>query len=474
MKKLIVMSLDYDGCTAKTISLEESKQTNPVDTFIADNEQLVKEFEGYLANDDAKVIACIGSNRQDIHQDFDNTEINMFKDTGSISIFSALPSLVKFIKSKNADYDIQFDSYLAIDAQQGNEKAQHYEETYKNIGYISESRIPGVSDKKQIEQLPRQFIDESKISTIYAQMHHFAKLHPNEKIEFIFKDDRKDILEGLNQFYSQNPKFIPLNITLKLEQKFSKQLEDASDIRQKCPERWGAFETQIVKGIGEIDAHYTDTTTAMLVIAHNKNLDMSNLNLKNELSQMILLRERGIGFKGDYMSKEFNKMLGEYKIATGDPEALRTRQKTFEWSFSAAAFVIGAVIGAALVATGVLAPLGIGLWATMAIIAVTSGIVAAPLGRGAGLAVAKSTEPVKEIKGAVADDEVIQESYGNAMRPVLSMPKSLAGVTSSNNLTQELQTNDSKLPDYLDNKSTSSEKNATYLEEEFSNHVATP
>lgn len=141
MKKLIVMSLDYDGCTAKEMTLEESKKTNPVDTFIKDNTELVKEIEGYLVKDDARVIVCSGSNRQDIHQDFNNSITNPRKNhAGSISIFSALPSLVKHIKEKNVHHDIQFSSYLAIDAQQGNEKAQHYEETYKNIGYIS--KIP--------------------------------------------------------------------------------------------------------------------------------------------------------------------------------------------------------------------------------------------------------------------------------------------------------------------------------------------
>lgn len=58
--------------------------------------------------------------------------------------------------------------------------------------------------------------DHSKVTLLYAQMHKLAQTYPNEKIRFDFFDDRRDILNGLYAFFSQNPELIPKNVVLGL------------------------------------------------------------------------------------------------------------------------------------------------------------------------------------------------------------------------------------------------------------------
>ncbi|KTD56562.1 Dot/Icm T4SS effector [Legionella santicrucis] len=266
MTKLYVYSLDYDGCMAEK-TLKE---------MIEANAELIEEITDRI-NAGNEVTICVGSNRQGIHKDHYNS-----RKSGCVSVFTAYPALVEKIKTKIEDNanknNIKFDGFLTIDAQQGEVPGTNFNK-YQKISYITDKRIPTLDDIKDIKNLPENKTDESKISTLYAQMHHFAFLHPNEEIEFVFKDDQKIILELLHQFYSQNQNLIPRNITLKLEQKISNEVKNAIEIKineDKFSEldAWNATiggkadSLPAIKGTGHLDSDYSKTSTAMLIIAN--------------------------------------------------------------------------------------------------------------------------------------------------------------------------------------------------------------
>ena len=60
------------------------------------------------------------------------------------------------------------------------------------------------------------YFDESKISMIYAKVHRSAACNPNGTALFTFYDDRKDILDGLHRFFTENKELLPDNLVLKL------------------------------------------------------------------------------------------------------------------------------------------------------------------------------------------------------------------------------------------------------------------
>ncbi|TIE22133.1 type IV secretion protein Dot, partial [Legionella pneumophila] len=58
--------------------------------------------------------------------------------------------------------------------------------------------------------------DKSKTSLVYAHMQRASSLEAREQIDYFFYDDREDILEGLYQFFSENPELIPSNVRMHL------------------------------------------------------------------------------------------------------------------------------------------------------------------------------------------------------------------------------------------------------------------
>ncbi len=101
--------------------------------------------------------------------------------------------------------------------------------------------------------------DETKVSILYAQVHHLANLHPNETILFEFYDDRgcrswhagKDILEHLHDYFRHFPELLPYNVTLRLN-----HYEGA----KVTPFR-------AIQGTGFIDANYQATTKEIAAIS---------------------------------------------------------------------------------------------------------------------------------------------------------------------------------------------------------------
>lgn len=284
---LNIFAIDYDGCFLLARLIENKLvHAKDVKELIADpmNTDLVSELVE-AARRGEKVIITVGSNRQDGISDYGNSmarEASHKKPekTSSPSVFSALPELAKVVKRlaedesyavpsgakaiKNAN--VYFDRILAADVYQDKHfglsffKYMREDWIKKGIAQTEDSPIPDGTEA---------FFDQTKISTIYTQLHYFAEKYPDTPIVFTFKDDRKDILDGLMQFYQKNTHLMPKNITLVLEQKNHSPL---------APHE--VFDKTEIIGEGLIDYDYRTTTIAMIEIIHRMN-NRKPLNLSD-------------------------------------------------------------------------------------------------------------------------------------------------------------------------------------------------
>lgn len=458
MNKMHVYSLDYDGCMA----------ARTIEEIIATNTDLIDEMIG-LINNGEEVRVCVGSNRQ-------NRVIDLFNSDSkrTPSVFKAYPALVDYIKNQikdeNKKKNIQFDGFLTVDALNDVKCGTHFKE-YGRIQYVREGRPPKASEIPPIrdedyENNEKCMVDETKISILYAQMHHFASLNRSKQVEFIFKDDKEDILRNLHTFYSQHPELIPTNVTLKIEQKLSQEALDAiEETKKSAPSRdinevWGTAvrtkqfsKVSPINGSGHIDSDYAATSRAMLVLAYNITYgnEVNNLCSSDIKTGVINNKESTGNIYRGYLSADckqtnevFFNAFNEYRAARSkeiNDEVLISRQKKFALSFATAGFIIGAAIGVALVATGVLAPLGIGVLATAAIVGAVGGVTLASLGEALGVTVAKHTEPSNaDIDKAVASNaDNVKDNLGSYGGPLASILDSKGSFGASSSYEYEAQ-----------------------------------
>ncbi|MCX7117248.1 MAG: hypothetical protein NTW94_04980 [Legionellales bacterium] len=92
--------------------------------------------------------------------------------------------------------------------------------------------------------------DNHKGTILYAQMQRIANANPKEPIVFDFFDDRVDILESLERYFSKHPSLIPSHVTLRLHQ------YEGFEVKRHCS----------IQGHGFIDANYRETVKEMAAI----------------------------------------------------------------------------------------------------------------------------------------------------------------------------------------------------------------
>ena len=199
-KKDIVVSLDFDGCWACEFS--DANKDNP-DLPL---KQLAQEATTIL----------VGSNRQSHAFDFSNGE------NGSGSCFPHF-----------RQYKDKFYPLLAADIQ----RQQPADFTLKKT-----------ADEDKFEYIA----DDYKRTLIYSQIQAMVELRKSEPFVFQFVDDREDILEALNNFFCDNPKFIPKDVTLQLF-RYSPEKE-ITEPKQFC---------EPIHGTGKADANYVNTSNAI-------------------------------------------------------------------------------------------------------------------------------------------------------------------------------------------------------------------
>jgi hypothetical protein len=219
-----VLSLDFDGC------LFHRRYLNSEEGVVKANLEFLNKLKDENQAFD-KVIAIIGSNRQSY-----NVELaNMFRGLS----FPAVKEVSDYLETK-------LDTFLLADIYGNLENGTSYELGIKKDYHA-----------KHADWL----FDESKVSVLYAQMHKIALENPNEQIVFDFFDDRgngnrtaSDILEWLNEFYTENKTLIPANLTLNLHHYAG---DDVTTLFS-------------IKGTGIIDENYKQTVKDMSSIAFEK------------------------------------------------------------------------------------------------------------------------------------------------------------------------------------------------------------
>ncbi|HAT1992632.1 TPA: lpg1717 family Dot/Icm T4SS effector [Legionella pneumophila] len=170
---------DYDGCVGVTNLIN----------IVAQNPKLIQRIRE-TSNYYTKEVALIASNRQSDRDDKRNARSN-----GNGSCFIQIQKLC-------IDLGMEFDPFLLADA---------YNLVPAGTS-LHEATNPANGGKIQNGWLH----DKSKTSLVYAHMQRASSLEAREQIDYFFYDDREDILEGLYQFFSENPELIPSNVRMHL------------------------------------------------------------------------------------------------------------------------------------------------------------------------------------------------------------------------------------------------------------------
>ncbi|HFF3629790.1 TPA: hypothetical protein ACGCKQ_000179 [Legionella pneumophila] len=170
---------DYDGCVGVTNLIN----------IVEQNPKLVQRIRD-TSNHYTKEVALIASNRQSDRDDRRNARSN-----GNSSCFVQIQ---KFCTGLG----MEFDPFLLADA---------YNLVPAGTS-LHEATNPANGGKIQNGWLH----DKSKTTLVYAHMQRASSLEAREQIDYFFYDDREDILEGVHQFFSENPELIPSNVTMHL------------------------------------------------------------------------------------------------------------------------------------------------------------------------------------------------------------------------------------------------------------------
>lgn len=178
---LRVLSFDFDGCLFHSKYVQAPKKD-----VIELNKQLLEALkeDNHLY---FKSIAFVGSNRQSKSVD----------DHNSYNKGSCFPAMQQIAECLS----IELDSFLLADLYADLKPGTSFERAIKN---------------EDFEEHARWVFDESKVSILYAQMHKIAEANQNVEIVFEFFDDRVDVLEGINYFFTTYQEIMPQKLTLKL------------------------------------------------------------------------------------------------------------------------------------------------------------------------------------------------------------------------------------------------------------------
>ena len=183
-----ILSFDFDGCLYNK-HFRCSAEKDVIASNLSFLESLKKDNSLYEKN-----IGIIGSNRQSKRAD----DANLSSTRGSC--FPQIKKVTHFL-------EIDFNPFLLADI---------YGELPHGVSFAN-----AINPEYPPDDHKDWMFDLSKVTVLYAQMHKFAKEHYDKEIIFDFFDDKglkeeKNILEWLQDFYTQYPQMIPPNVTLRL------------------------------------------------------------------------------------------------------------------------------------------------------------------------------------------------------------------------------------------------------------------
>ncbi len=391
-KPIRVISLDFDGCMFNEYYLgDEAKD------IIAANINLFTAFQEASVNYQ-KTVTFIGSNRQSLLDDMSNAR------QGKGSCYPAIRQISDFIGAS-------FDNFLMADLYSKNEPGTAYTEA---MSILNGERDYEKGAKSEYEWLH----DTGKLSILVAQMHKIAGENPKEQIEYEFFDDREEILHGLRDFFQKNRSFIPGNVNLKLSRYTGVPLNPDPTYRE------GLVENILnIQGKGFVFYDYISfvLSIADLGIKNTAGTDDACINLLRGTPVRCL-----DDYEGKYDGATINLVKHIQLPTLGLAEAAEVTETTasekaswlsrhkFKIAMTAAA-IVGAGVGIALVATGVFAPLGVGLLGTTAMAAAAIGAGSALITGAALQGVEKYSELMYEFAVAVGDiyeDSAAEDNVG--------------------------------------------------------------
>lgn len=193
-------SIDCDACVfnGPYYALYEKLDTRK-DAVINANKKFLDTLKSEKANY-KETIVFVGSIRQCIPRDESNSKRNR-----SESAFTAIPKIAQYLGAR-------FDGFLIADVNHD----------------LPAGTVYNHSTWTDYQKPPQylSYLDDTKVTILYAQMHKLALRYPDKQIEFEFIDDRHDILEKLyNYFFKKHPELTPPNVTLQLTQYVSCELK---------------------------------------------------------------------------------------------------------------------------------------------------------------------------------------------------------------------------------------------------------
>lgn len=222
-----VVSVDYDGCLMHYGCMEI---TPPVPGQVTRaNKKLIDVLRSEGSNYTKMIVTC-GSARQSFWSDRSN------RFGGRYDRGYCFPALVEFTEALGNGAEL--DRFLLADVHGKLEPGVSFKR----------ATDPGDGDEIWARAHANWPGDETKLSILYAQMHHNAEKDPYGKITFDFIDDREDILVALENFFGEHPELIPKNVTLRLFRYAGGELERRDTV---------------FKGTGFIDANYCQTVIDM-------------------------------------------------------------------------------------------------------------------------------------------------------------------------------------------------------------------
>lgn len=224
------LSFDADNCLFHRGYEPSWKEINGGDCqqVITKNLPLLDSLKAQNPNY-KQTIVLIGSARQSVEYDRVNAKNNQTE-----SIFDAIQKVATYL-------EVKLDKFLTSD--------------------IHNTIVPpgtsfDLATQSPTKPQPTCFLDDSKLSLLYAQTHKLATDYPNETILFEFYDDRgceswdikEDILEKLQAYFTQHPEALPSNVTLRLNHYEGEAVTPYPEIQ----------------GIGCIDTQYPKTAKQMV------------------------------------------------------------------------------------------------------------------------------------------------------------------------------------------------------------------
>lgn len=330
-----VESMDADGCWFKGAKSTFHRVDNTLEDFIQQNPSLYNHIRAQAQEFKGQTLFSCGSNRQSHAIDAVNSERGYIEGCSGIkqvycttpSYFPALQKLAATV-SRDSNRNILLSQLLSPDIHHDREVGTSWYDKTLDLRKNSEER---------------QLFDKEKVLLLFAQMHYYQQLYPEQTIAFNFYDDTETILTALHNTFKQYPELIPSNIQLNL---FHHQ-HNGPIYRFKAPIQGTQqkpldfrYHTQVLTDILETtspekDGEYRGSNVIQLLAKKNElsNFLQSSREKPFDLSRLgITKRTSAAEFKETpACQKQSVEMKVEVKASTGTTPPTSTTDEFMPW-----------------------------------------------------------------------------------------------------------------------------------------------